>query len=347
MKVLITGGCGFIGCNTAARLKSLGWQVTLFDNLSRPGVKHNLAWLCGRGEFEFVNADVRDWRLVTEVIRNGQFHVLIHLAAQVAVTKSVEDPRQDFEINALGTLNLLEAVRLHSPRTVVLNASTNKVYGKLGNPAVRELETRYEFIDLRHGINEDQFLDFHSPYGCSKGAADQYVRDYARIYGLRTVNLRQSCVYGYHQFGVEDQGWLAWLAIAQLLGRPVTIYGSGKQVRDVLFIDDLVDCYLAAVERIDGISGMSFNIGGGPENTLSLLELLNLLEQLSGRPVAHTFGEWRPGDQLVYISDVRRARSLLHWQPQVDVGTGVRELYKWLTPNLALVAALTKVLTNQ
>lgn len=340
MKVLITGGCGFIGCNTAKRLQALGHRVTLFDNLSRPGADRNLAWLRAQGDFDFVRGDVRDSTQVIEVVRQGRFDVVIHLAAQVAVTTSVQEPRRDFEINALGTLNVLEAVRLHSPDTVVLNASTNKVYGKSEGLAVRELSMRYELPDLPYGVNETQPLDFHSPYGCSKGAADQYVTDYARIYGLRTVNFRQSCIYGYRQFGVEDQGWVAWFTIAHLLGRPITIYGTGKQVRDVLFVDDLLDCYLIAIERIDQVAGMTFNIGGGPANTLSLLEFLDLLEELSGQPVVYGFADWRPGDQPVYISDIRRVQSILIWQPQVDVITGVSRLYGWVEANLDLFSDL-------
>jgi CDP-paratose 2-epimerase len=338
--ILITGGCGFIGCNTAKRLLDMGQSVTLLDDLSRPGTDHNLAWLREQGDFAFAHEDVCAAGTVADVVKRGRFDVIIHLAAQVAVTTSVVNPRRDFEINALGTLNLLEAVRLHSPETVVLNASTNKVYGKLDGVEVNEEKRRYSLRDVIHGIGETQPLDFHSPYGCSKGAADQYVTDYARIYGLRTVNLRQSCIYGYRQFGVEDQGWVAWFTIAHLLGRPVTIYGTGKQVRDILFVDDLVDCYLAAIERIDRVAGRSFNIGGGPANTLSLLELLEMLDRLSGQPVEHDFADWRPGDQPVYISDIREAQALLGWNPKVGASQGVQSLYEWVAANRESVAGL-------
>lgn len=333
MKILITGGSGFIGCNTAQRFLRLGDSVTVLDDLSRPGSRLNLQWLREQGQFEFIQGDVRDAAFVNDTIKQRQADVCIHLAAQVAVTTSVQEPRRDFEINALGTLNVLEAIREHSPDTILLNASTNKVYGKLPALKLQEEKGRYVLPDLPDGVSELQPLDFHSPYGCSKGAADQYVRDYSRIYGMRTVNFRQSCIYGYRQFGVEDQGWVAWFTIAHILGQPVTIYGNGKQVRDVLFIDDLIDCYLAAVAHIDKVSGMTLNIGGGPGNTLSLLELLEILPRHSGRDVVHSFDDWRPGDQPVYISDISQAQALLSWRPQVGVADGVERLYEWVVDN--------------
>lgn len=333
MNVLITGGCGFIGCNTAQRLLQLGHAVTIVDDLSRPGSERNLEWLRGQGNFRFLRADIVDAATLASAFAEEKFALAIHLAAQVAVTTSVLDPRRDFEINALGTFNLLEGVRRHSPQTIVLNASTNKVFGKLPDLNLAEAPLRYSLPDLPHGVSELQPLDFHSPYGCSKGSADQYVTDYARIYGLRTVNFRQSCIYGYRQFGVEDQGWVAWFTIAHELGRPVTIYGTGKQVRDILFIDDLVDCYLAAVDQIDQVAGVTFNVGGGPENTLSLLELLESLEQYSGRAVVHSFDDWRPGDQPVYVSDIRKAKELLGWEPRIGVANGLERLHEWVRSN--------------
>jgi CDP-paratose 2-epimerase len=334
MKILITGGCGFIGCNAAQRFLQLGHSVTVFDNLSRRGSDQNLAWLREQGAFDFVNADVCDAAAVLSIVEQGAFDVVLHLAAQVAVTTSVIEPRRDFEINALGTFNVLEAVRQHSPETIVLNASTNKVYGKLSDLLVNEDELRHGFVGLPDGVSETQPLDFHSPYGCSKGAADQYVLDYARIFGLRTVNFRQSCIYGYRQFGVEDQGWVAWFTIAHALMKPVTIYGTGKQVRDILFIDDLIDCYIAGIERIDQVAGMTFNVGGGPENTLSLLELLEALREHSGRTVVHTFEAWRPGDQPVYVSDIGKAARLLDWRPKIGVAAGLDLLHNWVVANL-------------
>jgi len=333
MKILITGGGGFIGCNATQRFLQLGHSVTVLDNLSRHGSDRNIEWLRGQGDFDFTNADVCDAESVARVIKQGCFDVALHLAGQVAVTTSVVEPRRDFEINTLGTFNVLEAVRQESPATIVLNVSTNKVYGRLPGLELREESKRWVLPDLPYGVSETQPLDFHSPYGCSKGAADQYVIDYARIYGLRTVNFRQSCIYGYRQFGVEDQGWMAWFTIAHTLGKPVTIYGTGKQVRDILFIDDLIDCYLAVIERIERVSGMSFNIGGGPENTLSLLELLEMLGTHSGRAVDHSFADWRPGDQPVYISDIRRAEELISWRPRLGVRDGLGRLYSWVVAN--------------
>ncbi len=334
MNILITGGCGFIGCNSAHRFAQMGHAVTLMDNLSRKGSGQNLEWLQQQGSFTYVNADVRDAKAVSLIVDRGDFDVVLHLAAQVAVTTSVVDPRTDFEINALGTLNILEAIREKQQQTIVINASTNKVYGKLPDLHLSETEQRHELPDLPEGVSESQPLDFHSPYGCSKGAADQYMMDYARIYGLRTINFRQSCIYGYRQFGVEDQGWVAWFTIAHAQRKPVTIYGNGKQVRDVLFIDDLIDCYLAAIEQVDSVAGMTFNIGGGPRNTLSLLELLDALQENSGRPVVHSFEDWRPGDQPVYVSDIRKAQALLGWEPKVEIAAGLSRLHNWVVANL-------------
>ncbi|MBL8295583.1 MAG: GDP-mannose 4,6-dehydratase [Bryobacterales bacterium] len=340
MKVIIVGGCGFIGSNAADRLASIGWEVTLFDSLVRKGAERNLEWLRSRHHLRFVQGDIRNEGVVEQALQGESYDVLLHLAAQVAVTTSVERPRYDFEVNALGTFNVLEAVRTVSPETIVLNASTNKVYGKLALLEERELKTRYEVTGLPLGVAESQPLDFHSPYGCSKGAAEQYVSDYARIYKLRTVNFRQSCIYGPRQFGVEDQGWVAWFAIAHTVGLPVKLYGTGKQVRDLLHVGDLVDCYLRAVDCIDAVSGMTFNVGGGPANTLSLLELLALLEKRSGRPVDYGFGDWRPGDQPVYISDIRQAERLLGWQPQIPVEEGVGGLWDWIQANSDLFEAM-------
>ncbi len=338
MKAIITGGCGFIGSNTANRLAGMGWDVTLFDNLSRRGAERNLEWIQDRHSVRFVHGDIREPQALKAVLAGQDYDVLIHLAAQVAVTTSVERPMHDFEVNALGTLNVLEAVRNLTPRTIVLNASTNKVYGKLETAPEVERPSRYELPALPFGVPETQPLDFHSPYGCSKGCADQYVRDYARIYNLRTVSFRQSCIYGPRQFGGEAQGWVALCAIAHSQHLPISVYGTGKQVRDLLNVDDLIDAYLLAVENIDTVQGEAFNIGGGPANTLSLVELLGLLERLSGRPVPYTFGDWRPGDQPVYISDIRRAQQRLGWRPRIDVSAGVRELWNWICTNEELFA---------
>ena len=264
----------------------------------------------------------------------------LHLAAQVAVTTSFDRPVDDFEINARGTLNVLEALRLCNPRAPMVFASTNKVYGRMADLAVTETGQRYSYRDLPAGVSEGRSLDFYSPYGCSKGAGDQYVVDFARIYGLRTVVFRQSCIYGPHQFGIEDQGWLAWFAIRALLDRGVTIFGDGKQVRDVLFIEDLIAVYDAAVARIERASGQAYNIGGGPVHTLSLLELVDLLEARLGRRLRYRFADWRPGDQKVFVSDVRKAERELGWSPRVGAGDGLDRMLQWLQENAALLPAV-------
>jgi CDP-paratose 2-epimerase len=262
--------------------------------------------------------------------------LVIHNAGQVAVTTSVADPRTDFEINAAGTFEVLEALRASRRRPPLVFSSTNKVYGALEGLRSRRSGRRYALVGAPHGIGERFPLDFHSPYGCSKGAADQYVRDYARIYDLPTVVFRKSCIYGPRQFGVEDQGWVAWFTIAAVTGRPITIYGDGRQVRDILYIDDLVRAYRAAARRIDDVAGEVFNIGGGPRNTLSLLELLDMLGRFLGRPVPVCYEGWRPGDQTVFVSDIRKARRRLGWNPAITPARGVARLYRWIRANRRL-----------
>ena len=335
MNILITGGCGFIGCNAAKYFRNRGHHVAIYDNLTRPLTELNLQWLRAGGPIECVRGNVQDRALVESTIRGGKFEVVLHLAGQVAVTTSVTDPALDFASNALGTFTVLEAVRKYSPEAVFVYASTNKVYGTLKGIQHTEGEKRYTLNGHPGGISETQPLDFHSPYGCSKGCADQYVIDYARIFNLRAVSLRQSCIYGTRQFGVEDQGWVAWFTIAHLLGRGVTVYGTGKQVRDVLFVDDLLRCYEMVIADIDRIKGQALNIGGGPENSLSLIEFLAMLEGMSGKPVWREFAGWRPGDQPVYISDIGKARALLGWAPAVSAAEGVSRLYDWVKGNQA------------
>ncbi|NTV63903.1 MAG: NAD-dependent epimerase/dehydratase family protein [Oscillochloris sp.] len=337
MNHLITGGAGFIGCNLADTLLSRGEQVTILDDLSRPLTDLNLSWLQQRHEarMRFIRADVRDAAVVAAAIAGHD--TVFHLASQVAVTTSVKDPRTDFEINALGTLNVLEAARLAAHRPIIFYASTNKVYGGMEEVTVVEQDTRYAYDDLPAGVTEDHLLDFHSPYGCSKGAADQYVRDYSRIYGLKTVVFRQSCIYGPRQMGVEDQGWAAHFVIAAVTGQPISIYGDGKQVRDMLYIDDLVAAYLAALERIDTVSGRIFNVGGGPDKALSIwAEFGPLLERLTGNRIDVRYGDWRPGDQPVYISAISKAERELGWRPQVDVAEGIARLVRWVQEHRAL-----------
>jgi CDP-paratose 2-epimerase len=338
LKALITGGAGFIGANLAHRLLGRGDDVTVFDNLSRRGTDRNLAWLRethSRGAFHFVQADLRDYPALLAAARGAD--VVYHLAGQTAVTTSVVDPRADFEDNALGTFNALEATRAARDAgadPIFIYTSTNKVYGGMEDVAIEERDNRYAYRDFPQGIDESHPLDFHSPYGCSKGSGDQYTRDYARIYGLRTVVMRQSCIYGYRQFGVEDQGWVAWFLIAAVTGQPITIYGDGKQVRDVLFIDDLLDLYDAAIEHIDAAVGQVYNVGGGPGHTMSIwTEFGPILEQLLGHPVPVSYADWRPGDQPVYVSNIDKARQELGWSPQVAVKEGIERLYNWVVAN--------------
>lgn len=341
-RVTITGGAGFIGSNLAHRLLAQGHQVTILDNLSRSGGAQNLAWLRaehGDGAFRLVQGELANFAAVQRACVGAQR--IYHLAGQVAVTTSVTNPRQDFESNALGTFNVLEAARLAADDPILLYTSTNKVYGGMEDIRVVEGDTRYCYADFPYGIPETQLLDFHSPYGCSKGAGDQYVRDYHRIYGLRTVVARQSCIYGYRQFGIEDQGWVAWFMIAALKGRPIRIYGNGKQVRDVLFIDDLLDAYAVLVDGIDASAGQIYNIGGGPDNTMSIwTEFGAQLERLLGRPIPVTHGDWRPGDQPVYISDIRKAERELGWRPRIGVEEGTRRLFTWIRDHQDLFAHL-------
>ncbi len=335
MKHLITGGAGFIGSNYVNRLLERGEDVVVYDNLSRAGAPRNLDWLRqthGTNSFQLAHADIRDAATLTSTAKDAD--VIVHLAGQVAVTTSVTHPREDFEINALGTFNVVEAARLSGRDPIVLYASTNKVYGEMEDVPLEEKESRWQYASLKHGCPEAQPLDFHSPYGCSKGTGDQYVRDYARIYGLRTVVLRQSCIYGPRQFGVEDQGWLAWFIIAAVTGRPITIYGDGKQVRDVLHVDDLINAYDAAITRIDNIAGKVFNLGGGAANVISVYaEFFPMLEELLGQKIPVERDEWRPGDQRVFYADVRAAMKELNWQPKIDVETGIKKLFDWVMEN--------------
>ncbi len=334
-KYFITGGAGFIGSNYVSRLLERGEKVIIYDNLSRAGATRNMAWLqekYGEKAFQLTVGDVRDAALLTASCRLAD--VIIHLAAQVAVTTSVTHPREDFEVNAQGTFNILEAARLNERKPVFLYASTNKVYGGMEDVKVVEDETRWHYADLPLGCPETQPLDFHSPYGCSKGTGDQYVRDYARIYGLPTIVMRQSCIYGPRQFGVEDQGWVAWMIIAAVTGRPITIYGDGKQIRDILNVDDLLNAYDAAIDRISTVKGRVYNLGGGPENTMSIwTEFGPLLGKMLGKAVPVKRSDWRPGDQKVFVADIRKAERELGWKPKVGVELGVERLFDWVKQN--------------
>jgi CDP-paratose 2-epimerase len=338
--ILITGGAGFIGANVADRALASGHGVTVLDDLSRPGADSNLRWLRERhgDTFGVMVASVTDADTCARAVAGAE--VVYHLAGQTAVTTSVADPRHDFEVNALGTFNVLEAARLGGHRPIVLYSSTNKVYGGMEDVVTMELPTRHAYRDLPDGASERQPLDFHSPYGCSKGAGDQYVRDYARIYDLPTVVFRQSCIYGPRQMGVEDQGWLAWFVIALVTGRPITIYGDGKQVRDLLYIDDLLDVYDRAIDRIDAAAGQVYNIGGGPENAISIWkELKPLVEEALGREVPEpASAPPRPGDQAVFVADIGKARRELGWSPRVSPPEGIRRLAEWVMSNRDLFA---------
>ena len=334
--ILITGGAGFIGSHCARYFAEKGYGIVIIDNLSRKGTRDNLAWLKEKWPITHYPVDIRNYEQLLEVFKKEKrFDAVLHLAAQVAVTTSVKDPREDFDINALGTFNMLEAVRQTALKTPFLFSSTNKVYGNLPEVDVIMADNRYTFKDIK-GVTETQTLDFHSPYGCSKGCADQYVIDYARIYGMRTVCFRQSCIYGERQFGVEDQGWVAWFIIAGVLGRPVTIYGDGKQVRDILFAEDLVKLYETAIEKKSLLRGETYNIGGGFANTLSLLELVEILKK-EGVELKITFADWRPGDQKVFVSDNEKAQQTLGWYPTVDPENGIRRLIAWVTSHQDLL----------
>jgi CDP-paratose 2-epimerase len=331
--ILITGGCGFIGCNLADRLAARGDTVTILDNLARSGVRENAQWLKSRhGERISIQiSDVRDPIPVIDLVRDAK--AVLHLAAQVAVTSSLESPVDDFEINARGTLNVLEALRLHNPAAPLLFASTNKVYGRLiSDSQITRIGRRYQPTDraLAMGISEAAHLDLYSPYGCSKGAADQYVHDYARVYGLRTAVLRMSCIYGPRQFGNEDQGWIAHFLLSALRGMPLTIYGDGCQVRDALYVADAVDAWLAVLDNIDAAKGHVFNLGGGPSNSVSLLELIDLITETTGSAVQHGFDDWRPGDQPWYVTDVSALAAATGWRPQTSLADGLQGLQGWL-----------------
>ncbi len=331
----ITGGAGFIGSNYAGRLIQRGERVTIFDNLSRAGAPRNVDWLksqFGETGFNLIVGDLRNADLLAESAKDAD--IIVHLAGQVAVTTSVTNPRDDFEANALGTFNALEAARLSKKNPIFIYSSTNKVYGGMDVVKLVEESTRWLYKDLAHGCSESQPLDFHSPYGVSKGSGDQYVRDYARIYGLRSVVFRQSCIYGPRQFGIEDQGWLAWMMIAAVTGRKITIYGDGKQVRDVLHVHDLLDAYDAAIEKIDTAKGQIYNVGGGRRNVMAIwAEFGPILEKLLGKKIEVAREDWRPGDQKVFYADLRKAKHELGWEPKIDLEEGMELMFEWVQAN--------------
>lgn len=335
-RILIIGGAGFIGINSARHFMDRGWSVTILDNFSRIGTDLNLKWLSQDypGKFSVIRADItKDLKKLEKAVESND--AVLHLAAQVAVTTSVVDPRNDFNINALGAFNVLEAIRKSKNKPKAIYSSTNKVYGGLEDLKIREVATRYRFKNIsadKYGISETRSLDFHSPYGCSKGSADQYFIDYARIYGLKTTVLRQSCIYGPFQFGIEDQGWVAWFSIAGTLNRPIKIYGTGKQVRDILHVSDLVQLYEMVLENMEKSSGV-YNVGGGSANTLSLLELIDYLENILGKKLNLSFHDPRPGDQPIFVSDIRKARKDFKWSPKYSPKKGVENIVSWVSEN--------------
>lgn len=338
-KIVIIGGAGFIGINTAIHFLKKGNEVVIFDNFSRFGSRNNAAFVKSKypKQLAISEGDIRfDIPLLSKTVKNAD--VIFHLAGQVAVTTSILRPREDFEINAVGTMNVLETVRNSDCDPVLLYSSTNKVYGELSHVPIVEKKTRYVYKNLPYGVPENTTLDFYTPYGCSKGTGDQYFRDYHRIYGLNTIVFRQSCIYGPFQYGIEDQGWIAWFLISALKNRDITIFGDGKQVRDILYIDDLVNAYDMVIKNIKKTSGNIYNIGGGPENTLSIwLELQKYLEKVHGKKVPVKFAKARSADQRVYISDIRAAGKDFNWKPKISVEEGISRVYKWLSENISSI----------
>ena len=340
MKV-ITGGTGFIGTNLAEYFLKKGEKVQIIDNFSRKGTKENKKYLEKNfpANLKIIKGDIRkDLKLMEKVFSEAD--AVFHLAGQTAVTTSIKNPRKDFEINALGTFNVLEALRKSKSNAVIIYSSTNKVYGGMEDIKITERNNRHEYEEIPEGIKEDRLLDFHSPYGCSKGCGDQYVRDYSRIYGLNSVVFRQSCIYGKRQFGIEDQGWVAWFTIASVLGKKITIFGDGKQIRDVLYADDLVNAFDLATKEIKKTKGKIFNIGGGPENTMSLLELIAFLEEFTGKKIEYGFDKWRPGDQPIYVSNIEKAKKVFGWQPKTSAREGVKILADWVKTNKKEIESL-------
>jgi CDP-paratose 2-epimerase len=334
MRYLITGGCGFLGSNIGAKILESQHELMVLDNLSRLGANQNLEWLEIKGRFKFIHGDVRNQDDINRAFKLFSPDVIFHLAGQVAMTTSLERPRFDFEINALGTLNVLEAIRNYSPNASIIYSSTNKVYGDLQHLKFKEMETRYELADFPNGIPENFGLDFHSPYGCSKGSADQYILDYARMFNIKGVVFRHSSMYGGRQFSTFDQGWVGWFcqkAVEQSKGSSeiFTVSGNGKQVRDLLHAEDMVDLYLRAADLIDSIYGNAFNIGGGVSNSLSILELLDYLGKLIESPLKFQHIAPRESDQLVFIADLKKARELLDWAPKTGWRIGVKKMVDW------------------
>lgn len=335
MKLLVIGGCGFLGSNLASHGIKIGYDVTVFDNLSRFGSSLNLEWLKTLGNVNFIHGDTRNKNDVENVIKNGQFDAVFHLAGQVAMTTSIENPYKDFEINTLGTINLLDSIRKFSPHTCVFYSSTNKVYGDLEEYAYEETETRYKCKEYPNGFDELVPLDFRSPYGCSKGAADQYMLDFSRVYGLKTTVFRHSSMYGSRQFATYDQGWIGWFvqkAIEQYNGSNTafSISGNGKQVRDILHADDMISLYFSALTNVDKVYGNAYNIGGTMEQSLSLLELFNMLNIILNIKMQYVQLPPRQSDQKVFVANINKINSKIGWSPKVSAFEGVSKMVEWV-----------------
>jgi CDP-paratose 2-epimerase len=336
-KILITGGCGFIGANATEYYLNKDYQVLALDNLSRVGSEQNLKWLKTlEGRFIFKRIDIRNYISLAKVFKEFKPDLILHLAAQTTVTGSIINPREDFDINALGTFNVLEAMRNEIPEVSLIYSSTNKVMGELADIPIREEKSKYVFKNIK-GISEKQPLDFCSPYGCSKGCGDQYVLDYSRIYKLNTVVFRQSCIYGSRQFGVEGQGWLAWLISSVIFNHSINVYGTGKQVRDVLHVADLINAFDLAFKNIKKTKGKVYTIGGGIKSAVSILEFFEILEDISGKKFVYKIKPWRLADQKVYISDISSAKRDFGWVPQITPTEGIRSMYKWILQNKNLI----------
>jgi CDP-paratose 2-epimerase len=335
MTYLVTGGCGFVGCNIAASLIERGERVFLFDNMARAGTAENLKWLQSLGAIDFIKGDTRDEAEVLQIVQKTMPEVIFHLAGQVAMTTSMQDPRRDFETNVVGSFNLLEAVRRECAGATIVYSSSNKVYGELAGLQLKEEALRYSAINFPNGIDESAPLDFQTPYGCSKGAADQYMLDYARVFNLNTVVFRHSTIFGGRQFATFDQGWVSWFCQQALETQrnpqraPFTISGDGKQVRDLLFVDDCVNCYLTAADKIAQVRGQAFNIGGGMANSSSLLELFEMLETELKVKLEYKQLPWRHSDQKFFVANNAKALSLLDWQPRVTKREGILRTIEW------------------
>ena len=341
-KILITGGAGFVGSNTAIYFAKKGWSIYLVDNLSRKGTKNNLNNLKRNIKFKFYKVDVSNFSLISNLIKKIKPNLLIHCAGQVAVTTSVLDPRKDLNSNVLGTFNVLESIRLYSMKTKLINMSTNKVYGKINDKKIIESKKRYNFLGKIKNVDEKCPLDFYSPYGCSKGTADQYVRDYSRIYSLDTVVLRMSCIYGNMQFGIEDQGWVTWMTILSYFDRTIKIFGDGKQVRDLLFIDDLVKLFFK-LSKSKKNTNKIYNVGGGNKNSLSIIELLELLGKKLNKKIKYKKFDWRSGDQKIYISNNSKIKKEYSWSPDIGTSEGLDHVIDWVNKNKTEIKKILKI----